>query len=232
MRRLQTTYSTLTWSADGTQVTKERPDPARYEHELRVNRLLVEHPPPVAFPRLVGFDRRSRALTFEALPGDPVGPKYPLALAPATIDEMADLARAMQHYRPPRRRWFRRLDVARRLRSAARAGLLTDRQAAALTPTAAPTCRFQHGDLTARNVMRTDRGLHLIDWEWAGLYPAGYDLAFLWFSLIDVPGGRDRIDCDPRLALIVQLWHLQWFVPPEFRDAQLRSRDELLARLL
>lgn len=36
---------------------------------------------------------------------------------------------------------------------------------------------FCHGDITARNVLRAASGAPvLIDWEWAGLYPRGWDL--------------------------------------------------------
>lgn len=232
MRRLETTYSTLTWSADGATVTKVRPAATRFANELRVNRLLVEHPPPVPFPRLTGFDRRAQALTFEAVAGAPVGPKYPTELDDGDLDAMVALAAALEGYRPPRKRWFRRLDVDRRLRSAARAGLLTSEQVRRLTPSPPLRYRFQHGDITARNVLGLEGRHVLIDWEWAGLYPAGYDRAFLWFSLVDVPGARARVGCDPRLALVVQLWHLQWFLAPAFRAAHLRTRDELLDRLL
>ena len=99
--------------------------------------------------------------------------------------------------------------------------------------------RFGHGDLTARNVLGSPEGMTLIDWEWAGLYPDGYELAFLWFSLVDVENGRalveEHVDTEERAfllsALLIQLWHLQWYVPTEFRDKHLATRDELIVRL-
>ena len=33
-------------------------------------------------------------------------------------------------------------------------------------------------------------------------------------------------------ALLIQLWHLQWYTPAKFRGRHLRTRDELIARLL
>ena len=63
-----------------------------------------------------------------------------------------------------------------------------------------------------------DGRLALIDWEWAGLYPTGYELAFLWFSLVEVPGGRARVESavpshhEPGFlfsAALVHLLHLQ-----------------------
>jgi aminoglycoside phosphotransferase (APT) family kinase protein len=98
------------------------------------------------------------------------------------------------------------------------------------------TLRFAHGDLTARNVIATDKGPVLIDWEWAGLYPPGYDRAFLWFSLIDIESGRLQVEVDEPAfllsALLIQLWHLQWYVPEPFVVKHMATRDELVARLL
>jgi thiamine kinase-like enzyme len=142
----------------------------------------------------------------------------------------------------PERRWLRRLNSVGRLTLARRAGLLTDAQAVQLIAIANRVhtrLRFGHGDLTARNVPGGPDGLALIDWEWAGLYPEGYELAFFWFSLVDVEQGRARVegqlDTDERAfllsALLVQLWHLQWYVPAEFRRKHLSTRDDLIARL-
>ena len=247
MRRLVTSYSTLDWSADGRLVTKVRPAAfdarRRFRNELRVNRLLAGQRPPVPAPRLVSHDVQRRSLTFEAFAGEPLGPKYPHALDVDRIDAIVELASRLEVYRP-RRRWFRRLDPVRRLCLAERAGLLEHGKVAALLPLARRTASrlsFAHGDVTARNVLDGDDGLVLIDWEWAGLYPTGYDLAFLWYSLVDVPGGRAQVEAsadagidEPTLllnALLIQLWHLHWYLPADFRPKHEATRDELLQRL-
>lgn len=210
MRRLVTTYSTLDWSADGTVVTKVRP-PAhdarrRFRNELRVNLLLAERPPPVPTPRLVDHDVQHRRLAFTAVAGEPLGPKYPHRLASGQVDALLDLADSLDAYRP-RRRWFRRVDPVRRLHLAHGAGLLGDGELAGLLPLARRlrgALRFAHGDLTARNVLAANgiaspdgtggSGPTLIDWEWAGLHPPGYDLAFLWYSLVELPDARARVE--------------------------------------
>jgi hypothetical protein len=247
MRRLETNYSTLEWSADETRVTKLRPpsDDAgrRFRNEWRVNRMLTGHRPPVRTPALVASDTRARRLTFEALPGEPIGPKYPSDLTPADVDAVLHLARALRPYNPPRRRWMRRLHTERRLASAARLGLLDADHAAALITLARihhRRLRFAHGDLVVRNVLRHNNDVALIDWEWAGLYPAGYDEAILWFSLQDLEGGRDRVEravtvSEPSFllsALVIELWHLQWYISTEFRARHLATRDALVERLL
>jgi hypothetical protein len=243
--RLVTTYSTLDWSADGSLVTKTR-SPAldarrRFRSELRVNRLLNKFPPPVQTAPLVDLDVQLRQLTFVSVSGQPLGPKYPLRLAMSDVDAMIDIVHRLRAFNP-RRRWLRRLNSEGRLDLARRAGLLTDGQATQLVAIADRVhtrLRFGHGDLTARNVLVGPDGLALIDWEWAGLYPDGYELAFFWFSLVDVEHGRARVeehlDTDQRAfllsALLVQLWHLHWYVPSTFRDKHLSTRDELITRL-
>ena len=246
MTRLETTYSTIEWSSDGGFVTKTRLPAAdarrRFRNELRVNLLLSSHRPPVATPALVGHDARRMSLTFVAVPGEPLGPKYPHDLPAAHVDATVALAQRLRSYNP-RRRWLRRFDSIRRLELARRAGLLTDEQTAELVAVSRRVhtrLRFAHGDVTARNVMH-DRGhFVLIDWEWAGLYPDGYELAFLWYTLVDHDRGRAHIealaDGDKTAfllsALLIQLWHLQWFLPPEFREKHLGTRDDLIARLI
>jgi hypothetical protein len=245
MSRMVTTYSTLDWSADGTLVTKTRL-PAfdarrRFRNELRINRLLNAQRPPVQTPPLVASGVQHRRLTFVALPGQPLGPKYPLQLATPDVDAMIDIAHRLRAF-SPHRRWLRRFNSVGRLGLARRAGLLTHAQTVQLVGIPGRVhsrLRFGHGDLTARNVLGCPDGPALIDWEWAGLYPDGYELAFLWFSLVDVEHGRARVeehlDTDERAfllsALLIQLWHLHWYVPSEFRDKHLSTRDDLIARL-
>ena len=245
MQRLITTYSRLEWSSDGTAVTKSRSasldSRRRFRNELRVNQLLLDEVPPIRTPRLLGFGRAGRELTFQAVDGSTCGPKYPDTLSTQTIDAIVELVRALRNFNP-RRRWLRRMNVDRRLQLAVRFGLLSSaecRSLIQLNTSLRISLRFAHGDLTARNVIHDGEGPVLIDWEWAGLYPPDYDLAFLWFSLLNVDGGRTRVEQhlpgDRRSflmsALVIELWHLQWFVKPDFRPRHLATRDLLLDRL-
>lgn len=135
-------------------------------------------------------------MTFEAVEGEPLGPKFPLDIAKPDLDGLLGVVGALATYRPGRR-WFGRLSVANRLRSHVREGVMipTDAEAVqALASRSRLSFRFSHGYVTARNVLRdADGRLVLIDWEWAGLYPRGYETAFLWFSLIDVPDARTAV---------------------------------------
>ena len=218
-----------------------RPSPRRqYAYELRVNQLLTRHRPPVATPRLVRHDARRATLTFEAVAGAPVGPKYPERLTDSQLTLLIALASATGSYRH-RPRWLRRLPIVRRLAAARAAGLLgasEHRALARLTGTSAMAWAFAHGDVTPRNVLEGPAGGVLIDWEWAGCYPVGYDLAVLWHALADLPPAREAVAASVRTdptafwlsALLVQLVHLEW-LDDEHRPAHLRTLDELVARL-
>lgn len=252
-RILETTRTTLKWSEDGTTVIKRSTSDyhdtilGSYRdallNEIRVNRMLAGEPPPVPTPRLLGYSTRSRSLTVEAVEGKPLGPKFPVALGAGEVDELVTLAKRLEPYRP-RRKWFRRFDIDRRLRRHVDEGLITafDAQAVAALAACNPLrYRFAHGDVTARNVLREPTGrLVLIDWEWAGLYPTGYELAFLWLSLIDVPGGRESVEnaVRPRdhaaflvSAVLIQLLHLHlWLGSPRSEFAA--NHEDTLQTLL
>ena len=212
-------------------------------NELRVNKMLVQLPPPVLFPRLLGSSRRPPSMTFSAVQGAPLGPKFPGSLAPADLDGLVGLAASLGAYRP-RRRWFRRLYISRRLALHRRSGLIGRADADALGSLALRArvrWSFAHGDITARNVLRdSERDLALIDWEWAGLYPVGYDLAFLWFSLAGVPGGRAKVEALVPAhsqagfllsAVLVDLLHLQLWLhtPNPFVARHKETLKELLS---
>ena len=221
----------------------------RFSYERRVGALLNRQPPPVPFARLLGCRRRERSLVFTAIEGEPVGPKFPLHLTDGDVDDLTALALAMGRYRPANARFARRFDLARRVQRAVDVDALTPAQATALLEVCRddpPRYRFAHGDVTARNVIRraSDGALVLIDWEWFGRYPAGWELAFLWFTVIDAEGARERIEASIpeddeawfwRSALLIQTLHLELpgLAPGSpFRANHLRTRDELIERVL
>jgi hypothetical protein len=180
-------------------------------------------------------------VTFEVVAGDPLDPKYPLCRAEADPSAVGVVARATRSY-PHRPRWLRRLPIRSRLWRARGVSLLSDaehRAIADLVVRRPMRWVFAHGDVTPRNVLRGPAGPVLIDWEWAGLYPDGYELAFLWYVLVDLPAARraveDAVDTDPGVfwlsALLIELLHLEWLGEP-FRATHLEAKERLVARVL
>lgn len=259
VRSVRGSGCTLVWSPDGRTVEKRydrrswpflgvRHDP--WDVERRVGWLLRRHPPPVPVASLVGADRRRLALRFEAVDGMPLGPKfpYPSDLADGDVADLVAVALAMRSYRPPAP-FAGRFDLTRRLRRAVAGGVVGADVGTAIARQAAddpPVIAFAHGDITARNVLRSSvtGEAVLIDWEWAGRYPRGWDLAFVWFSLIDVSGARALVETAVppddeawfwRSALLIQALHLGMWVGWDglpFRAAHERARDELVERVL
>lgn len=247
----------VAWSADGRTVTKtydEWSTPVlgstldSFENEVAANQLLLRNPPPIPTPQLVGVDRSRSTLSFEAVDGEPLGPKFPLALEPADLTAVLDVVRALADYRPDGGE-LRAFPLDGRLARHVATGLIDD-QAAQRIDSAAMSrpWQFAHGDVTARNVLRGGTGeVWLIDWEWAGSHPVLYDLAFFWFSLIDVAGARERVEslvapadreAFVAAAALVQLLHLQMWtdrgasMTDEQLDRHVRSLDATLTELL
>ena len=256
-RTVEGSGCTLTWSPDGRTVHKRYdrlrwaylgPRHSPFERERRVGLLLRRHPPPVRHARLLDVDHRTLTLRYEAIDGEPLGPKFPLEAAPGDVPDLLALTLGLRGFRPPAP-FLRRFDLARRLDAAVRIGALRADVAAAVRRQARddpPVITFGHGDITARNVLReaaTGEAV-LIDWEWAGRYPRPWDLAFLWFSLVDLPGGRAEVEAAVppddeawfwRSALLVQLLHLLLFERRPgfpFLPKHRRLRDELVERVL
>ena len=129
------------------------------------------------------------------------------------------------------------------------AGLLTTAQAtqvAALAAQVGGRLRFAHGDVTARKTraQQAPDGMVLIDWEWARPLPRGVRRRlFLWFSLVDVPGGRAHVEAavgggDARRLLLCALNALtssgisSGMCLYHFAAGHLATKDELVNRLL
>ncbi len=53
--------------------------------------------------------------------------------------------------------------------------------------------QFCHGDALLSNILLSPTGPVLVDWEHAGWYLPGYDLATLWAVLGDAPVARRQI---------------------------------------
>jgi hypothetical protein len=205
--RAVTYRSLVTRTADGTAVIKQVAGeerlpllPSRWEsftNERRIGLLLAKTAPPVPVPRLLSSDLHTGVLVFEAIDGHPLGPKRPHRLAGCDLDRALAVADTLASF-TPREDWFHKLPVREHIDHHRRHGRLSDSEARSLVrlvDKGPVRWSFAHGDLSPRNILkRPDGSVVVIDWERAGLYPVGYDHAFLWYTTGAVPDARRRIE--------------------------------------
>ena len=170
----------------------------RFRHEIAAYRTFVRHRPPVRVPRLIAADPESCVLVMERMPGRVVAAAAaPARSRPPARDVRAALGGVLAGSTCGGRRpasFDAPLDYPARIGRYHELGLLTDRDmgdlqkllhglahaAGASSATATPCCPTC---CSPRPVPS------LVDWEHAGWYLPGYDLAVLWSVLGDDAGG-------------------------------------------
>ncbi|WP_030195997.1 aminoglycoside phosphotransferase family protein [Streptomyces sp. NRRL S-87] len=177
----------------------------RYRHEIAVYRAFVRHRPPVRVPRLIAADPENCTLVVERMPGRVAALQRHPVEAPPRADVRAALGAVcrVNQWRPPAELFGRPLDYGSRIARYHELGLLTDRDRGDLQKllhglaVAGPGGRlprqFNHGDALLSNLLLSPAGPVLLDWEHAGWYLPGYDLATLWTVLGDAPAARRQI---------------------------------------
>ncbi|TVL93388.1 aminoglycoside phosphotransferase family protein [Streptomyces sp. SAJ15] len=176
----------------------------RFQQEIATYRTFVRHRPPVRVPRLIAADPDNCTLVIERMPGRVAAlQRHPVETPPRT-DVRAALGaiRRVNLWRPPAGRFEAPLDYAARLARYHELGLLTDRDMGDLqkllhglahAPGRQSPWEFCHGDALLNNILLSPAGAALVDWDHAGWYLPGYDLATLWTVLGDAPGARREI---------------------------------------
>lgn len=166
----------------------------RFAHEIAAYRAFAGSMPPWRVPRLyhVGQD----VLVIERLPGEPPHTdRYPPRLPGSIVTAMLDALTVFAGWDPPDGPLrAQATDWPARIRRYVAAGDLPAQDLTALlgAVTGAPA-QFGHGDpLTSNALIAEHHRLTFIDYEFAGLYPAGADLALLgiWLGRHDPDTAR------------------------------------------
>lgn len=79
--------------------------------------------------------------------------------------------------------------------------------------------QFQHGDVVPSNIFRTPNGIMFIDWEFAGYYLPGYDLALLATFLIKLPWAPLAIN------QLVHTWPKAWQIGYWLNESMVLTRE-------
>ncbi|GAA4791917.1 aminoglycoside phosphotransferase family protein [Streptomyces ziwulingensis] len=174
----------------------------RSRHEIIAYRSFVRHRPPVRVPRLIAADPDHCTLVIERMPGRVAAVQRHPSESPSRADIRAALGAIcrLNSWRPPAGTFDTPLDYAARVSRYHELGLLTDRDLGDLqkllhgiahTAGRQGLGQFCHGDALLSNILMSPTGPVLVDWEHAGWYLPGYDLATLWSVLgNDVPARR------------------------------------------
>ncbi|MGW5336667.1 aminoglycoside phosphotransferase family protein [Streptomyces bauhiniae] len=180
------------------------PAAERVRHEIAAYRSFVRHRPPVRVPRLIAADPDNCTLVIERMPGRVAAHRRHPLEAPPRADIRAALGAIcrLNGWRPPAGTFGAPLDYADRLSRYHELGLLTDRDLGDLqkllhgiahTAGRQGMGQFCHGDALLSHILMSPAGPVLVDWEHAGWYLPGYDLATLWLVLGDAPEARRQI---------------------------------------
>ncbi|MFJ7203497.1 aminoglycoside phosphotransferase family protein [Streptomyces sp. NPDC098789] len=173
----------------------------RYRHEIASYRAFVRHRPPVRVPRLIAADPENCVLIVERMAGRVAALQRHPVEAPPRPDVRAALGAVcrVNQWRPPGELFGRPLEYASRISRYHELGLLTDRDLGDLQKLlhglkmGGVQPQFNHGDALLSNLLLSPAGPVLLDWEHAGWYLPGYDLATLWTVLGDAPVARGQI---------------------------------------
>ena len=180
------------------------PDPywsARFLEEIRWYRLFERRPPPVVVPRLLFADEARAISILELLHGQPLNNnRYVAQPLPLSQVEtlLAQLARLHSWHVPQAQSTSEVVaEYHEKFQGYAERGLLNANDCsvlATLLEREESTPEFNHGDVLPSNCLALGSGLALIDWEFAGYYLPGYDLALLWTLLRADSAARRRIE--------------------------------------
>ncbi|MFJ6718211.1 MULTISPECIES: aminoglycoside phosphotransferase family protein [unclassified Streptomyces] len=173
----------------------------RYRHEIAAYRAFVRHRPPVRVPRLIAADPENCVLVVERMAGRVAALQRHPVEAPPRADVRAALGAVcrVNQWRPPAELFGHPLDYTRRIARDHQLGLLTDRDFGDLQKLlhglklSGTPWQFNHGDALLSNLLLSPAGPVMLDWEHAGWYLPGYDLATLWTVLGDAPAARGQI---------------------------------------
>ncbi|MEU9619661.1 aminoglycoside phosphotransferase family protein [Streptomyces sp. NPDC048155] len=176
----------------------------RFRHEIAAYRAFVRHRPPVRVPRLIAADPENCTLVIERMPGRVAALTRHPSEAPPRADVRAALGAIsrVNAWRPAPGLFEAPLDYASRISRYHELGLFTDRDLGDLQKLLHGLVhaggrqgmgQFCHGDALLSNILLSPPGPVLVDWEHAGWYLPGYDLATLWTVLGDAPAARRQI---------------------------------------
>lgn len=172
-----------------------------FQKELVVYRHLEATPPPFTYAKPVLLESDPGIIVMRRLPGAPLSEdRFPSAseLPLLDVDQICALLDCVRQYRgfPLDSRDSVLVRYNERWTKYVGHGLYHDDDRAILTKlerTNGWQPEFNHGDVIPANILRQENHFGLIDWEFAGPFVPGYDLATLWAVLSRHPRAQAHI---------------------------------------
>jgi phosphotransferase family enzyme len=169
----------------------------RWRHEIAAYQQFAQDPPPVHVPALAYTDDR-RVMVLERIEGRVLDPdRYPTVQPnPGEMEAVLEAIRQLNRWRSGIED-FPSMDYRARTARYHAAGYLTDADRTVLERLLAEcgaATEFGHGDPLPSNILvEPGNRIALLDWEFAGLFLPGFDLAMLHTLLSAHPAAQRTI---------------------------------------
>lgn len=169
----------------------------KFDHEIGIYRAFAACPPPVRVPELI-HAANGRVIVIEHIPGRVMDTeRYPTG-TPAALDATLNTLLGFGAWNPPPRALCAVFDYPDRVERYHRIGIFDDDDRIALHRLIAavgPIDTVAHGDPLPSNLLLTDDDSCVpVDFEFTGLFAAGFDLAMLHTLLAGTPGAQSSIE--------------------------------------
>lgn len=171
----------------------------KFDYEIGIYRAFAACPPPVRVPELI-HAANGRVIVIEHIPGLVVDTeRYPTGpVTPAALDATLNTLLGFDAWNPPPGALSAVFDYPDRVERYHRIGIFDDDDRIALHRLIAavgPIDAVAHGDPLPSNLLITDDGTCVpVDFEFTGLFVAGFDLAMLHALLAGTPGAQSNIE--------------------------------------
>ncbi|MBC7299451.1 phosphotransferase family protein [Nocardia salmonicida] len=171
----------------------------KFGHEIGIYRAFEIFPPPTRVPELI-HAANGRVIVIEHIPGRVVDTeRYPIdPITPAVFDATVNTLLGFGAWNPPPGALSPVFDYPDRVERYHRIGIFDDDDRIALHRLIAavgPIDAVAHGDPLPSNLLITEDGSCVpVDFEFTGLFAAGFDLAMLHTLLASTPGAQSSIE--------------------------------------
>lgn len=178
----------------------------KFSHEIALYRLFQQTAPNIKIPQIVYAD--DDLLILDYIEGQTLESERYLTttLSSNDIHEVLQITKAIASWKPKDIAMFSAWDYHERLQKYRKRELFSDKETIHLSnliDSYKEPFEIAHGDLLLKNIIRTPKQEYvLIDWEFAGLFMPGFDLALLHTIMFKDEASKKAIENEVSLNKI------------------------------